>query len=61
MRSMSDTLARSKTFRFETSHQLEVITPSGEKKAMHFTRKVTVRRPNALFFELHGKGDTTPR
>ena len=23
-----------------------------------FTRKVTVRRPNALFFELHGAGDT---
>lgn len=58
MRSMSDTLARSKAFVFETSERLEVIAPSGEKRALHFNRKVTVRRPNRLFFELHGKGDT---
>ena len=58
MRSMSDTLARSKAFTFETSERLEVIAPSGEKEALHFTRKVTVRRPDALFFELHGTGDT---
>lgn len=55
MRSMSDTLARSKAFTFETTELIEVVAPSGEKRALHFTRKVTVRRPNALFFELHGE------
>ena len=58
MRSMSDTLANSKTFSFETNERIEVIAPSGEKRAIHFTRKVTVRRPNALFFELDRAGDT---
>lgn len=58
MRSMSDTLARSKAFTFETSEQLEVIAPDQQKKTLSFARKVTVRRPNGLFFELHGKGDT---
>jgi hypothetical protein len=57
MRSMSDTLARSKAFTFETTERIEVIAPSGEKRALHFTRKVTVRRPNALFFELLGESD----
>jgi hypothetical protein len=56
MRSMSDTLARSKAFTFETSERLDVIASSGEKRALHFTRKVTVRRPNAIFFELQRKG-----
>ena len=58
MRSMSETLAQSKAFAFETSEQIEVGAPGGEKRTLNFTRKVTVRRPNALFFELHGKGDT---
>ena len=58
MRSMSDTLARSKAFAFETSERLEFIATNGEKRALGFTRKVTVRRPNVLFFELHGKDDT---
>ena len=58
MRTMSDTLARSRSFSFETSEQIEVVAPGGEKRTLSFTRKVTVRRPNALFFELHGKGDT---
>ena len=53
MRSMSDTLARAKAFTFETSERLEVMAPGGEKRAPLFTRKVTVRRPDALFFELH--------
>jgi hypothetical protein len=59
MRSMSDTLARSKTFTFDTVERIEVIAPSGQKSALHFTRKVAVRRPNALYFELreeNGKG-----
>ena len=57
MRSMSDTLTQAKTFAFETSEQLEMIAPAGEKRVVHFTRKVTVRRPNALFFELYGRDD----
>ena len=55
MRSMSDTLAGAKTFTFETTERIETIAPSGEKRALHFTRKTAVRRPNALFFELHGE------
>jgi hypothetical protein len=58
MRLMSDTLANSETFTFETSERMEVIGPSGEKEVLHFTRKTTVRRPNALFFEIHWEGDT---
>ena len=58
MRSMSDTLARSRTFAFETSEVLDLIGPGAEKRTLRFTRKVSVRRPNALFFELHGTGDT---
>lgn len=58
MRSMSDTLARSTMFSFETSERMEVIAPGGEKQALHFTRKVSVRRPSALFFELHETGGT---
>ncbi len=57
MRSMSDTLAKSKAFTFETSEQLEVLAPGGEKRLVSFNRKVTVRRPNALFFELRGKDE----
>ena len=57
MRSMSNTLAQSKSFTFETSEQLEVMAPGGEKSVVHLTRKVTVRRPNGLLFELHGKDD----
>jgi hypothetical protein len=55
MRSMSDTLAHAKAFTFETTERIEVNTPSGEKRALNFTRKTVVQRPNALFFELHGQ------
>ncbi len=58
MRSMSDTLARAKAFTFETSERFDISPTGGEKKVLHFTRKVTVRRPNGLFFEIHGQGDT---
>jgi hypothetical protein len=57
MRSMSDTLAHAQTFTFDTDEQLEVLTPAGEKRAMALSRKVTVRRPNAVAFELHRKSD----
>jgi hypothetical protein len=56
MRSMSDSLAHARTFTFETAERIEVIAPSGEKRALHFTRKTAVRRPNGLFFELKGEG-----
>jgi hypothetical protein len=59
MRSMSDTLAKSKSFTFETSERFDVSPTGGEKKVLHFNRKVTVRRPNGLFFEIHGQGDST--
>jgi hypothetical protein len=55
---MSDTLAHSQSFAFETSERIEVTKTSGQKGALRFTRKVTVRRPNALFFDLRGEGDT---
>ena len=58
MRSMSVTLANSKSFSFETQERIEVIAPGGEKRAVHFMRKTTVQRPNALFFELKREGDT---
>jgi hypothetical protein len=58
LRSMSDTLAHSKSFTFATTERIEVIAPSGDKRVLHFTRKVAVRRPNALFFELHGEDNT---
>jgi hypothetical protein len=54
---MSDTLARSKTFTFETTERIEVVAPSGEKRALRFTRKAAVRRPNALYFELRGENE----
>ena len=59
MRSMSDTLAKSKSFTFETSERFDVSATGGQQKVLQFTRKVTVRRPNGLFFEVHGEGDTT--
>ena len=59
MRSMSDTLAKSKSFTFETSERFDVSATEGQKKVLQFTRKVTVRRPNGLFFEIHGQGDST--
>lgn len=56
VRSMSDTLARAKTLTFESSERIEVIAPSGEKRSLHFSRKVAVRRPDALYFELLAEG-----
>lgn len=58
MRSMSDTLAKSNSFTFETSERFDISTTDGQKKTLQFIRKVTVRRPNGLFFEIHGQGDS---
>ena len=60
MRSMSDTLAHAQTFSFDTDEQLQVLTASGEKRDMAISRKVTVRRPNAVAFQLRGKSDAAP-
>jgi len=58
MRQMSDALANAHTLSFSTTEILEGVRPTGEKRAFHFSRKVTVRRPNGLFLELHGSGGT---
>lgn len=57
MHSMSDALVKAQTFTFDTDEDLQVLTPTGEKREMAVSRKVTVRRPNAVAFELHGTGD----
>ena len=57
MHRMSDALARASVFRFETTESLEQIgAPAG--RVLRFTRVVTVHRPDAMFFEVDGSGDT---
>ena len=56
MRGVSDTLARASAFGFTTSETLEPVAGSGGH-VMHFSRAVTVRRPDALRFELKGSSD----
>ena len=58
MRQMSDTLARASAFRFETAESLDRIGTSAGGRVLRFTRVVTVRRPDALFFEVVGSGET---
>lgn len=58
MHSMSDTLAKAQTFTFDTDEHLEVLTLAGEKQSLHLGREATVRRPNAVVFEIKGKTDT---
>jgi hypothetical protein len=58
MRQMSDALASARTLQFATTEVLEGVRDTGEKRAFHLSRKVTVRRPNRLFLELHGSGAT---
>ena len=58
MRQMSETLAGVSAFRFTTTENLEQVGPSENRRVLHFARTVTVRRPNGVFFELHGLGDT---
>ena len=58
MRQMSDTLANAHAFSFTTTEVLEGVRATGEKRTSHFFRKVTLRRPNGLFLELHGSGGT---
>ena len=58
MRSMSDLLAHAGTFAFDTVERVELPATGGQKRVLTFTRKATVRRPDALFFEIHGTGGT---
>ena len=58
MRQMSDTLARASAFRFTTAESLEPVAGTGGRQ-LRFSRSVTVRRPDAIAFEVHGSGDTT--
>ena len=57
MRRMSDTLVKAATFRFATVESLDHPDRS-TGRVLHFTRTVTVRRPDAMFFEVDGTGDT---
>ncbi len=57
MHAMSDALVTAQTFTFDTDEQVQLMTPAGERREMAFTRKVIVRRPDAVTFQLHGKGD----
>jgi len=57
LRQMSDTLVSASRFTFATAESLEHPDRS-TGRVLHFTRTVTVRRPDAMFFELDGSGDT---
>jgi hypothetical protein len=58
MRQMSDTLARARVLQFATSESLEGPGPPSVRRVFRFSRSVTVRRPDAMYFELKGTGDT---
>ena len=58
MRAMSDTLAGARQLSFATTEVLEVVEPNGDKRPLRFSRKVTLRRPDGLLFELHGSEGT---
>ena len=57
MRQMSDTLVKASNFRFATVESLDHPDRS-TGRVLHFTRTVTVRRPDAMVFEVDGTGDT---
>ena len=59
MRQMSDTLARARVLRFATAESLETPGLPSERHVLHFTRSVTVRRPDAMRFELKGTEGTS--
>ena len=58
MRRMSDVLARASAFSFATTESLDQVGSSDGARVLRFTRAVTVRRPDAMFFEVDGAGDT---
>ena len=60
MRQMSDTLSGAKALRFSTNESLDPIGPKPDGRVLRFSRTVTVRRPDAMYFELHGRDQETP-
>jgi hypothetical protein len=58
MRQMSDTLAKVPAFRFSTSESLDTVGPPSQRQVLRFTRTVTVRRPDTMYFELQGAAGT---
>jgi hypothetical protein len=58
MRQMSDTLARASAFRFATAETLEPVGGTGGR-LLRFSRDVTVRRPDAMVFQVVGSGETS--
>jgi hypothetical protein len=58
MRQMSDTLARAPAFRFSTTESLDEVGPPSQRGVLRFTRTVTVRRPDAMYFEVRGAAGT---
>ena len=58
MRRMSDALAELPVFGFTTVESLEEPGLPDERRVLRFSRTVTVRRPDAMFFGLHGEAGT---
>jgi hypothetical protein len=58
MRQMSDTLAKVPAYRFSTTESLDRVGPPSERGTLRFSRTVTVRRPDAMYFEVHGAAGT---
>jgi hypothetical protein len=57
IRKMSDTVAGTPAFSYTTDERRERVRRTGEKDALHLTRRVTVRRPDALTFTISGDRD----
>ena len=60
MRQMSDALSGAKALRFSTTESLDPLGSNPEGRVLRFSRTVTVRRPDAMYFELRGSGQGTP-
>jgi hypothetical protein len=52
LRSMSDLLAKTRTFRFTTDEHHERLRRNGERVKVDFSREATVRRPDRLRFDV---------
>jgi hypothetical protein len=57
MHLMSDTLAKVPAFQFSTTESLDQVGPPTARGVLRFSRIVTVRRPDALYFEVRGVTD----
>ncbi|HEY7056818.1 MAG TPA: DUF2092 domain-containing protein [Vicinamibacterales bacterium] len=54
LRQMSQTLAETRTFSYSAEETRERVQPDGTKTEDHFTRRVTLRRPDAVTFSDEG-------